>query len=105
MSVTFHVEGIDDDINVSNVNARSIFEALDIHSEYLVGEMRGPELAALCEKHLKEEEERPTDDGLEQVHDGRYHFMGRAPGRRTERIRQLKELAEMAGELGLVRWD
>lgn len=112
MGVQFSIRGegydVDDPrsyVDLSNVNARDMFErlGLSIFAGQAWGEMRARELADLCRQELTPKK-RCQDVGLTAYEDGRVHFAGRPAGRINMRIQELLALCEMAGDLGLITW-
>lgn len=112
MSITFSIRGesydVDDSktyMNLSNVNAKELYIRLgfDTFAGECFGEMRARELAGLCRRELTPTK-RCLDVGLPPHNERGYTFAGRPAGRINMRIKELLDLCERAGDLGLISW-
>lgn len=113
MSVTFTlvppVESAHE-VNYSNANARRVFAALGLDAEYLAGESRCGPLTAACDRAIEAILADPKADR------GRFGVISRGamgctvidggaePGDLLRRVRTLRDLAAMGGDLGRVTW-
>lgn len=101
--VSYDPEDAETYVSVTYSTCADIFQRLRLVGDPVGGELRARDLRLLCKQAL-ESEEAKQDDSLPEVHEGRYHFMGRPAGRINMRIEQLLKLCESAGELGLIYW-
>jgi hypothetical protein len=123
MSVTFSIQGLEYDLedtthddrwlNVSNVNARDVLEALGIAcGDGLIGSVRAHDLEKACVAYLA----RPThDDGIPagsnarhsvdaSMHYARFLEPGRRAGYVSEKVEHLLRITRRAGKLGVIRY-
>lgn len=115
MSVTFSIRGVEVDydnpepgtyLNLSNGNAARVLEALGLLEGELYGEVRGTNLAYLCEQALSSN----TDDGgTPDVVDAtpgsaKVVYCGLRPGYMAEKFNLLREMGVRAADLGVVTW-
>ena len=106
MSVTFYSNGIDSEINLSNVNAARVLETLgydlgDLTGEDTAGAFLGRVLVALAIT--------PVDAGVPSTVSGGGNGLtwidcGRREGYLQERLVQLHELAETAPSGAVISW-
>ena len=87
-------EGVD--LNVGNETAAEMLFRLGLQGR---DSARGRELVAACDRALKLE-----DRGRLGCVEGRVHDFGRPAGRVNDRIRELRELAVNARDLGVIFW-
>jgi len=109
VSVTYSIPCNCDDgfcdhmVNVANENARFIAFYLDL-GEWEYGQIRGKDLKVRCLQAIDNISD--VDGGTEdESPHPRVVIMGRPPGYFKHRFENLLKLAELAGDLGVVRWS
>lgn len=118
MSVTFCLRGADIDweapgdgsyLNLGQESAREILTLLGFQDEgeEMYGEVRGVILRAACKKALENLTQDGPRLGVVDKTPGKcaYYLLPRRPGYLKEKLNQLLQVADHAGDLGLVTWS
>jgi len=115
MSVTFQIVGEPDHcpigfpdciecwkryINMSNSNAGEFIEAFGLGTE-LYGSLRAVEIERRIKKVL---DSGYIDEGSPSQEENRIIYCGRRAGYCNEKAKQLLEMCERAGNLGVISW-
>jgi len=107
MSVSFTIVGLEMSLdeqlrfNLGNLNAAELLRLLDLYDPGLTGSVRARDLRQRCVDLL---EGGYRDLGVECGVDGRIIWCARPSGRLDGRLRDLVELCDRAGALGVIRW-